>query len=129
MVLALKSEELVNRGDCHGVGGMNAKRATTGHGIRDIADPGLARRHGRCYGHGAIMHEAGNGEVPPSKGRADLRHVSPDLSHPGWIITIADQGDAPAVRQRLEVVSRGVLVHTHGHVTSGLYLGEGAIVG
>jgi hypothetical protein len=25
-------------------------------------------------------------------------------------------------------VSRGVLVHTHGHVTSGLYLGEGAIV-
>jgi hypothetical protein len=27
------------------------------------------------------------------------------------------------------VVSRGVLVHTHGHVTSGLYLGEGAIVG
>jgi len=129
MVLALKREELVNRRDCYGVGGMKAKRATVGHGIRDVADPGLARRHRRCPGDGAIMHEAGDGEVPPSKGRADLRHVGPDLSHPGWIITIPDQGDAPAVRQRLEVVSRGVLVHAHGHVTSGLHLGEGAIVG
>jgi hypothetical protein len=129
MVLALKGEELVNRRDRYGVGGMNSKRTTMGHGIRDVTDPGLARRHGRCPGDRAIMHEAGDGEVPPPKGCADLRHVSPDLSHPGWIITIADQGDAPAVRQRLEAVTRSVLVHAHGHVTTALHLGEGAIVG
>ena len=129
MVLALKGEELVDRRDRYRVGGMNSKRATVRQRIRDVADPGSARRHGRGSGDGAIMHEAGDDEVPPPKGRADLRHVSPDLSHPGWIIAVTDQGDAPAVRQRLEVVSRGVLVHTHGHVTSGLYLGEGAIVG
>ena len=129
MVLALKGEELVNRRDCYGVGGMNAKRATTGHGIRDVADPGLARRHGRCSGHGTSMHEAGNGEVPPSKGCADPDHVGPNLSHSTWVITIPNQSDTPAVRQRLELVSRGVLVHAHGHVATALHLGKGTIVG
>jgi hypothetical protein len=55
--------------------------------------------------------------------------VSPDLCHPGWIITITHQGDAPTIRQRLEAVSGAVLVYSHGHVTSGLHQGKGAIVG
>ena len=129
MVLALKGEELVNRRDRYGVGGMYSKRATLRDDIRDVADPGSTRRHGRGSGDGAIMHEAGYGEVPPLEGRSDFCHMSPNLGHSGWIIAVADQGDAPAVRQRVEAVSRGVLVHAHGHVTSGLDLGEGAIVG
>ena len=98
MILALKGQELVNSRDRYGVGGMNSERATVRHRVRDVADPGSARRHGRCSGDGTIMHEAGDGEVPPPKGRTDFRHMSPNLGHSGWIIAVTHQGDAPAVR-------------------------------
>ena len=129
MVLSLKREELMNRGDGYGVGGVNSKRAAVRQGVRNVADPGSAHRHGRRSGNIAIMHEARDGKVPPPEGRGDLRHVSPDLCHPGWIISLTRQGDAAAISQRLEAVSRGVLVHSHGHVTPGLHQAEGAVVG
>lgn len=129
MVLALKREELVNSRNCYGVIGMDSKRAPVRQGIRAVADPRSARRHGRGSRDRAIMHEARDGEVPPPKGRGDLRHVSPDLGDAGWIIPFTHQGDAPAISQRLEAMRGGVLVYSHGQVASGLHQGEGAIVG
>lgn len=69
----------------------------------------------------------GSRKSPPANAPA-MRHVLADACHAGGVFHVALERDATAVRQRLEDVGRGVLVHAHGHLASGLHSGENAAV-
>jgi hypothetical protein len=75
------------------------------------------------------MDEARQGEIAGGEPPGDLVHVTADLGSPFAVRRVALQGNPAAVGQRLEDVTRGVLVHAHGDATARLYAGERGIPG
>ena len=73
------------------------------------------------------MHETRESEVAASKGAGDLPHVSSDPRHTSSIARVSLEGDAAAIRQRLELVKRSVLIDAHRDMPARLHLGKRAV--
>jgi hypothetical protein len=52
-----------------------------------------------------------------------------DLGDAGRVVDVTLQGDQASVGRRLEVMGRGVLIHTHRDMSSMLHSGKGALSG
>jgi hypothetical protein len=127
MVVPLKGEELVNGGDRSRVGAQQPYSSTSWNCVRGVLNGRPAGPHLASSRNLTSMHETGKREVPTGESAGDLPHVSSNPGHASSIARVAPEYYPAAIRQRLELVKRGVLIDSHRDVPAGLYLGELAV--
>jgi hypothetical protein len=129
VITALEAQKLMNGGNRNRIPGAYPKLPSARRAVRGIPDVRATRPHGSRSGDFTIVNESRKIEVALLEGSSDFPHVRTDSGYTCSIRRIPRKRDAPAIRQRLELVPGGVLVHAHCCVTARLHQGEGAVGG
>jgi hypothetical protein len=127
MVVPLKGEELVNGGDRSRVGAQQPYSSTSRNCVRRVLNGRPAGPHFASPRNLTSMHETGKREVAARESAGDLPHVSSNPGHASSIARVAPEYYAATIRERLELVKRGVLIDSHRDMPAGLYPGEPAV--
>ena len=104
MVVPLKGEELMDGGDGGGVRAPEPYSRTSRNGVGRVPDGRSERPHLTSSRNLPSVHKTGQSEVAASEGAGDPPHVSSNPRHSSSVARVSLEGDAAAIRQRLELV-------------------------
>src|SRR4051794_29030970 len=113
----LEAEKLVDGPQRLRIPGSYANLSSTVQRPELILDHRLFGGHGPGSRDHTGVHHAGNGEIARREGPGYSREVGPNGGHCGGVRVGLPQLHSAPVRQIVEAMPGGILIHPHGHST------------